>query len=361
MNDVYEAQKSRIYNPQSAIRDSYIAVAMPQFTPPKKAYEAMDLEAVNTSLKQVKADIDALSNDAKQLQVNVNQRKKLHATITKLYRKLCKIDIFTHELIIKRIGQRRRVNIHRRNVISELFKAFVLYHDLLTGVLPKSCLTTLSDQLKVTTYGRKRYGEYAGKILPAQDKTGKRKSISRVSRAIRMLEEWDIIEVHRSTDKVTGKELPAIIVLKDIFYTLLLESASDVEAMRLNKLREDYYKACQKSNKLLSGEPLLTPTEQLEALTELRAEKIQKIKREREVYAMLKRQRKGLDKMSKAEIQDKAAYDVVNHINPDILESMSDERYQSIVKERVRSLYKLRSNPLLQDTFFSEHLRLGFS
>ena len=319
----------------------------PQFSLPDSYLSRLRVEDLDEDLAKQKASLQKLEQEVDQAVGQKQAAKKVHWFVTSLYKRACGRDLFLCDYIVKRLGHRRRVNVHRRNVIEQVFRALCLYHNLLTGLLDKSCLTLLSDQMDITTYGQKRYGDFNAahlnslppeqrQILQAQiDKdanTGKKKSISRISRALSMLQDWGLVLVHHKTDAVTGKYLGAVIQVTEAFYDLL-----DVDEETKLKARMDRVRRMIERYELPEDFDL----EQLQDYTQDRIEELQ---RQRADFALGQRMQKRLKRLSKVEMRQAAQRSVVAEYTPHELECMGDYRFSQLVRERTAELWQQRNN-----------------
>lgn len=335
--------KSLNTNSMRAESRIYVNNPNPIFKAPRAYREQVEVEERESDellLDKSKATIDKLTGEIRYAEIVGNNRKKQHYFIRLILKRIDQAGIFQNDYMVKSIGLRRGINLHRRNVIIELFRAFGTYHCMFTGVLGKSCITTLSDQIGATTYGSKRYGKYAEKKLPVDSTLGKKKSISRVSRALADLDRWGLIERHYDTDEVTGKNLPAIIRVTDLFYEVLLFDEGEVNKARFNKLRN------------LVVKQNIVPIDFTEQQRkEMINQKLKELRIERKSYATLKRRRKYYANMTRAEIHGKAQHDVMRRLGQDRLEAMSIENFRNIVKQREKEIYSLINDPTRPDSY----------
>lgn len=336
----------RQWNPDSKERVSYVCNPSPYYTPTEKHFKSTRLEDVDAKWQESLEKLESLQAKAKQINLSVRKRTKLHYGIRKMLSHLDNGNIFMNPLLIKAIGHRRGIHTHRKMAIEALLRGLIVCHDVLSGLVKQGCITTLSDQCGLTTYGKKRDDEYAVENPAPDDVRGLKKSVSRASRALRQLEEWGLIEITRPVDKVTGKYLPAIVKVTEKLYRVLGVSEQYIKDMLKNKL--EWAKMSEKS-----GIPADLTLDELE---QYQKSQHQRLIEERSRYATLKRQKRMLANMTHAEIKEKAAYDVRNHTSAEALAKMSDDRYMHFVNQRCKFLYRMKKNPAIEDTFFSEML-----
>ncbi|WP_416306199.1 plasmid replication initiator RepA [Neptunicella sp. SCSIO 80796] len=261
---------------------------------------------------------------------NIDSGNMLPA-IKKWYGRAKKFDITMSDVIVKQRGHQERINFYRRVVLNQLMPAMLSLHDLLTGYLPASCITTLSDQLNITTTGQAEYKN--GKKVEKGGK--KKKSISRMSRAIAMMQAYGLIEIEHITDPTTGTYLPSLIKLTDRFYAAL--GITDKELENAKRQRIGYLNL----NKKYGNDNALT----FESLPELARRKQRELRKERQEFRRDLRIKRRVSAMSNAELHQ-TAQKIVNAAHcQEELNDMSDAHYSRLVEHEKRSILNRAYSP----------------
>ena len=320
---------------------SYVLNPRPQFIPPVAYAESVDVEDLDKALSICRHEKNKARLDAIQAVKAKKSRTKAHWFIKKLVSKANGVDIFRSNVMLKILGERgRKVYIHRERVVNELVKALASFHDVFSGICERSTLTSLSDQIGATTYGNKEYCEVDE---GAEPQLARKKSISRVSRAIDDMVRWGLIEVTNERDRITGKYIGAVVRITPRFYDALSVEMNDVETARWDKIRQ-----MQRENQLPSD------LDMEESLDNYIKKKLAAVIRARQEYAKVKRQRRYLRSMSKVEMRQRAARDVAAKYGKDALKTMSQERWDGLFEARHRQLYRLRNNMFIVDDYFDQ-------
>lgn len=323
----------------------------PLFVPPPKMFESVELESLDTKCSEAKELIEKYQRSLEQCNEVQRSRKKMHWFASKIIKNADAINIFYSDIVVKRMGKRRAVNCMRKAVVKELTRAIAITHDFYTGLCPKSCITLLSDQIGVTTYGRKRYGKYDEMELLDTDLRGKKKSISRVSHALQLLYELGLIIKHYDRDPITGKDLPVIIEVTDDFYKVLLIDLEERDKARFDKARQVIKKNAEIRKRKGGVELPELPTEP-ENLQEYINQQIVNIQEERRKFAQLQRKRKYLKNMTNTDIHLLAQSEVKSNVTAIELDRMSETAFTYLVSQRQRELIALRGNFTLEDDGF---------
>jgi len=332
-----QSAKSTLFNPE------------PFLIPPPRMFEKMDVDTLDDKCVESKARIDEIRTELGQANEAVQKQKKAHWFIKALLTNVGKVNIFQSDIIVKRMGKRRAINIHRKKVINECLRAIALYHDVATGLCEKSSISAISDQIGVSTFGKKRYGKYCEMDLDINDLSGKKKSISRVSRAMKFLREMGLIEIHYFTDEVTGKNLPSIIQVTPRFYEVFLVDLELREKAICDKARQQVMHNARKANK--HNQIPVIPTDP-DNLKEFISKRVETLRVERQRFATLQRKRKYLKNMTKGEIHCLAQNDVKAQYSKESFESMADNTFVYLVRQRERELHLLRQNFEVDDDNF---------
>lgn len=330
---------------------SFVFNPKPLFVPPPKMFESLELESLDKKCSEAKALIEKYHETISQCHEVQRKRKKMHWFAAKVVKNSDAIDIFHNDIIVKRIGKRRKVSSMRRDVVKELMRALAITHDIFTGLCPKSCITLLSDQIGVTTYGLKRYGKYDEMDLLDTDVRGKKKSISRVSLALKLMEELGLIIKHYDRDPITGKDLPVLIEVTDEYYKVLLIALEERDKARFDKARQVIIKNAEirKRKGGVELQELPTDPENLQAYIN---QKIVEVKMERRKFAQLQRKRKYLKNMSNKDIHLLAQSEVKSNVTAIELDRMSETAFTYLVAQRQRQLITLRGNFRIEDDGF---------
>lgn len=150
---------------------------------------------------------------------------------------------FVSDYFMKAYGGERNVYRPTKELFCELFENMVKMADVLTGILPYSSITSLSDQCGVTQYGQayyvdgeRVYDENGNNPVKPPEGSYQKKSISRTWRLLEMAKDCDLVRIVTMRDKITGAELPAIIQLKDTAYYIYGETEESLAASRRKRI-----------------------------------------------------------------------------------------------------------------------------
>jgi hypothetical protein len=260
---------------------------------------------------------------AKAIAKNIASGKMLPA-IKKWHGRAKKFDICMSDVIVKQRGSQERINYFRRVVLNETIPAILSLHDLLTGYLPASCITTLSDQLSISTMGQALYKD--GKKVKAGGK--KKKSISRMSRALSMMKDYGLIEIEHITDAATGTYLPSLIKVTPRFYSALGISEKELENAKRQRI------GFLNLNKKYGNDNALC----FDSLEELGKCKQRELRDERQAFRKALRLKRSVAAMSGTELHDKARRIVMSmHCDAEI-QDMSDSEFIRLVAHQKRDL-----------------------
>lgn len=341
-NDINTSKKQCFtFDAPCEVPRSYVLNPLPQFIPPVAYAESVDVNDLDKALSECRHEKNQARLDAIQAIKAKKTRTKAHWFIKKLVAKANGVDIFRSSVMLKILAERgRKVYVHRERVVNELVKALASFHDVFSGICERSTLTSLSDQIGATTYGNKEYQELDDGVDP---QLAKKKSISRVSRAIDDMENWGLIEVTNERDRVTGKYIGAVVRITPRFYDALSVEMNEVDAARWDKIRQ-----LQRENKLPSD------LDMEESLDNYIKKKLAGVILARQQYAKVKRQRRYLRSMSKIEMRQRAARDVAAKYGKDAIKSMSQDRFDGLFEARHRQLYRLRNNMFIVDDYFDQ-------
>lgn len=130
----------------------------------------------------------------------------------------------------KDASRTRGFNLHRKRAIQSGVEALAFHANLLTGVVHSSC-TEMSDMCGLSTTGKSGV-----------------KSISRFTRMIDTLEQFNLIRCDRIWDRAAGMYLPKLIQVTSLFWEMC--------GIPTNRLQAEQRKALgrQKKSKLEAGE-----------------------------------------------------------------------------------------------------------
>jgi len=323
------------------IRGQHATNPYPQFVPPPAFNKKIDAKDLDKELDKCRHDINKARLDLLKAQKSEKTQKKAHFHIKRLVARVNSINLFRSDVMMKVLAERgRKVYVPRERIITELFKLMATYHDMFSGLLPRSTITNMSDQIGATTYGKKVYFEVAEGVDP---KLAKKKAISRTSRGVADMEDWGLIEVTNERDPVTGKYIGAVIRVTQRFFDVLSVSAEDVDKARWEKIRQ-----LQRDNKLPDD---IDMEESLQSYIKRKTEKMVAARR---LFAQRKRQRRYLKSLNAVEMRERAARDVAAKYGPETVKAMSQQRFSDLLAERQRQLYKLRNDPLMDDPYFDD-------
>lgn len=267
---------------------------------------------------------------AKAVAANIASGKMLPA-IKKWYGRAKKFDICMSDIIVKQRGNQERINFFRRVVLNETMPAMLAMHDLLTGYLPASCITTLSDQLNITTMGQAHYKD--GKKVKEGGKA--KKSISRMSRALKMMIDYGLIEIEHITDPITGTYLPSLIKVTDLFYAALGISEKEVENAKRQRL------GFLSLNKKYGN----TTPATYEDLPELARKKQQELRTERQAFRKRLRLKRQVSSLTNQELHQKSQRIVVSSHCQAELDDMSPKEFARLVESEKRALLNHAFSP----------------
>lgn len=313
----------------------------PQFVPPPAYSEKINANDLDEALKECRHVMNKARLDALNAAGTLKEQKKAHWFIKRLVKTVNKTNIFRSDVMLKILAERgRKVYVQRERVVVELIKALSTFHDVFTGICPKTTITTLSDQIGATTYGQKLFFDVDEGVDP---QLAKKKAIARTSRAVKDMMNWGLIEVANERDPVTGKYIGAVIRVTSRFYEVLSVPANDVDTARWDKIKH-----LQKTNRLPAD---IDMEENLEGYIQ---RKMNEVVEARRFYAKRKRQRRYLSTLNAVEMRERAARDVSARYGVESIKSMAQERFNSLLADRQRELYKLRSDPLRNDTYFDD-------
>lgn len=216
-------------------------------------------------------------------------------------------------------------------------KAMVMMADNITGILPYSCISTLSDQCGVSTYGQALYidglrvdNDPYAELRPDEMKRAKRKkSISRLSRFFKMLKSMGLIEIEYINDLVTKEQLPSIIRLTDSFYYTMGETKEKLQTARQQTI------GWRKKNKEIEFD-LHDYVDIVEAEKE---RQLIIVRQRREEYRRIKRIRTRMDKMDKIGRYEYAQRLVNAKYSFPERADMSVNDYENAVREELRAVY----------------------
>lgn len=263
---------------------------------------------------------------AKAIAKNIAAGKMLPA-IKKWHGRAKKFDIAMSDVIVKQRTDKQRINYFRRVVLNETMPAILSLHDLLTGYLPASCITTLSDQLAISTMGQAEYKN--GKKVKEGGK--KKKSISRMSRALKMMCDYGLVEVEHITDAATGTYLPSLIKVTPRFYAALGISEKELENAKRQRI------GFLNLNKEYGNDSVLC----FDSLAELATSKQRELREERQAFRKRLRLKRKVSAMTGAELHDKARRIVISmHCQAEI-DDMSDNEFSRLIKHQKQALLDL--------------------
>lgn len=316
----------------------------PKFQPPASYLHSISDQNLPQTLVDAKVALAEAESKHQQARKHVSNAKQLHYTVRRMLKKLEVLDIFKSDALKQRIGRPHLVREERRKVVNEILKAVATFHNILDGYLHKSSITSLSDQIGITTYGQKRYGDKAKWSKSEDDTWGKKKAISRASRAIDNLVSWGVIAREYLTCPITGKNIPTLLRVTPLFYQLLQITPEELDKIKADRIEFLKY------NRQLPADYSL---DDLEQWAETQRKTLIKA---RQLYAQAQRRRNSLNHRTAAEIHEIAQNEVIAHTSPERLKQMPPERYKQLVSERVKNLYYLRSNPDIPDHFWADKL-----
>lgn len=243
-------------------------------------------------------------------------------------------DIFHHAL-----GNRNSVRTERRLMFDALVPAMIKMADSLTGILPRSCVTTLSDQCGVTTYGLALYDRKGNRLKDEDGKVRnytlsdeeiiKKKAVCRVSRFLDWLEFLGLVIKHRLTDKVTGAELPMIIELTDEFYMMCGEPADKLLAARAKII------GWRKRTKKLMVDPKKTT---LQVVAQERVRLLEEIAGQRQEYRQKRRLANRIKGMTGIELRNFARIRVNRKFSDATRSLWNTFQYAHKVDQEINSL-----------------------
>lgn len=250
--------------------------------------------------------------------------------IKKWYLRAQKFDVCMSDVIVKQRGHQQRINVQRRLVLNQLTQAMLALHDLLTGYLPASCITTLSDQLNITTTGQALYKN--GKKVKSGG--SKKKSISRCSRALDMLEHYGLVEIERITDPATGTYLPSLIKLTQRFYDALGITEKELENAKRQRI------GFLNLNKKYGGNELA-----FDSLTDVTRERARQLREERKAFRQRLRLKRKVSAMSNKELHQKAQRIVISAYCQEELNDMPPVQFKRLVEHEKHQLLHLAYSP----------------
>ena len=218
--------------------------------------------------------------------------------------------------------------------------------DVLTGLLPYSSISSLSDQLDITTYGQALYDEHGKKLLNddgkprflalADEKVFKKPSVKRLSRFFDQLVLFKLIEKERVFDANTGAELPCIIRLTDTFYLMCGETPKKLYSAR-NRL------IGMKRKKLEISLPKSTPQDEIikQEYTVL----LKSLKDNRTQYRKKKRVLKRVAGMDKFELVAYGQRLVNAKYSQPELNCMNKDQYDHQVSKAIDGIFNKINEP----------------
>jgi hypothetical protein len=250
-------------------------------------------------------------------------------------------DPFKSDLFNMKVGDRRNVSKSRLLVLKELLVPLVRMSDTLTGVLPFSNVTTLSDQCNLTTFGQALYDEYGEKLvdevgnprylLKKGEKASKKKSISRLSRLLDWLETCGYIKRHYFYDKKTGANMPLIIELTDNFYFLCGENPKTLHNARSRSIRNHIHK------KTMPKELINKPV--CDVIVAMRKIKIKEVSEQRQEYRDKKRESNKVSYMDAIELRNYAGKIVKKIYGDEILKTWTVDQFSHKVERQIDRIY----------------------
>lgn len=176
----------------------------------------------------------------------IESADKSHFLIKRITKRVSENDWnpLLSDYFMKAFGGKRALYAQRKAVFMAVGLPMIKMADVLTGILPYSCITSLSDQCGITTYGNAYYDENGTRIFDekgenpkeAPDGCKKKKSVSRMWRLAHTCKDMGLLDIIPMQDEVTGAELPAIIRLKDPFYYMYGETPETLENTRKQRI-----------------------------------------------------------------------------------------------------------------------------
>lgn len=171
---------------------------------------------------------------------------KSHFLIKRITKRVVenKWDPLVSDYFMKAFGGKKALYAQRKEVFRAAALPMIKMADVLTGILPYSCITSLSDQCGISTYGNAYYDENGARIYDANGENPKeapegckkKKSVTRMWRFAHTCKDMGIIDIVPMQDDVTGAELPALIILKDPFYYMHGETPETLESARKQRI-----------------------------------------------------------------------------------------------------------------------------
>lgn len=276
----------------------------------------------------------------KRVEKRLNEQKdKNGKVISKAYDPL-KSDLFSLTL-----GDRRNAPKSRVLALRALLLPLLKMADTLTGVLPYSNVTTLSDQCDLTTFGQALYDRFGDKLVDEEgnprfllekgEQASKKKSVSRLSRLLNWLEGCGYIQRHYLQDEATGANLPLIIHLTDKYYHLCGENPMLLHNARGRSIRDRAFK------KLLPTELKDKPVG--EVVEAMRAIKIKEISDQRQEYRAKRREGNKIAGMDALELRNYAGKLVKRAYGDDLAKTWSPAQYSHKIDQQIDRLFNKAS------------------
>jgi hypothetical protein len=307
-----------------------------------KAFRS-DARTPNFTLPDAILKIEAADKSSqliKRIEKRLNEQKdKNGKVISKAFDPL-KSDLFNLTL-----GDRRKVSQPRVLALRAILLPLLKMADTLTGVLPYSNVTTLSDQCDLTTFGQAFYDKFGEKLLDEYGKprfllqegeqASKKKSVSRLSRLLNWLEDCGYIKRHYLQDETTGANLPLIVQLTDKYYHLCGENATLLYNTRSRSIR---YRVLKKQLPLeLVGK---TVGEVVEAMREI---KIKEISEQRQEYRAKRREGNKIAAMDALELRMYAGKIVKRTYGDELTSLWNEDQFSHKIDQQIDRLFKKTS------------------